>query len=346
MKYTVNREYLLNVMKEIINTPSPVGYYVELKPVLQRLASELGYAITYDNRQTAFITLEGEDSSKTVMLGAHADTLGFMVRKIDASGTIRFRGLGGGNINSFEGESVTVHTRDGRKYTGLIACQSHSTHVFDDAISLPRNENTLMILLDENVKSKDDVKALGIRNGDYISLDPRFTVTPAGYIKSRYIDDKGAVACCFEMLRYMKENNLKPKYRTILAFPYTEEVGLGGAYVPEGVSEYAAVDIGLIGPDLEGDEYKVSICAKDASAPYDYDLTNRLIECAEKAECDYAVDLFFRYGSDAHAAQRGGNNVAGAAFGMAVYCSHGMERTNVAGLENTVNLMLAYVLGI
>nr|MBQ4317720.1 M20/M25/M40 family metallo-hydrolase [Clostridia bacterium] len=169
-------------------------------------------------------------------------------------------------------------------------------------------------------------------------------ITPNGYIKSRYIDDKGGVACCYEALRYLKENNLKPKYRTIFVFPYTEEVGLGGCYVPEGVSEYAALDIGLIGPELDGDEYKVSICAKDASAPYDYDLTNTLIDCAEKAGCDYAVDLFFRYGSDAHAAQRGGNDVAAAAFGMAVYCSHGMERTNVVGLENTVNLLLAYML--
>ena len=344
MKYTVNTEYLLDVFKKIIDTPSPVGFYTLLNPVLEKLASDIGYSVTYDNRKSMYITLDGEDNSKSVLIGAHADTLGFMVRKIDGSGTLRFRSLGGGNIHSFEGETVTVHTRDGRSYTGLICCQSHSTHAFEDASTLARSENTLMILLDERVKSKDDVLKLGIRPGDYVSVDPRTQITPNGYIKSRYIDDKGGVACCYEALRYLKENNLKPKYRTIFVFPYTEEVGLGGCYVPEGVSEYAALDIGLIGPELDGDEYKVSICAKDASAPYDYDLTNTLIDCAEKAGCDYAVDLFFRYGSDAHAAQRGGNDVAAAAFGMAVYCSHGMERTNVVGLENTVNLLLAYML--
>ena len=154
------------------------------------------------------------------------------------------------------------------------------------------------------------------------------------------------MASCFTMLKYLSEKGLRPKYRTLLAFPYNEEIGFGGTYVPEEVSEYVAVDIGLIGPDYDGDEYKVSICAKDAAAPYDYDLTNRLIGYAEKAGCDYAVDVFYRYGTDGNAAARAGNDLRAAAFGMAVWCSHGMERTHMTGLENTVKLLTAYVLDI
>ena len=79
--------------------------------------------------------------------------------------------------------------------------------------------------------------------------------------------------------------------------------------------------------------------------PYDYDLTNRLIDAAERVGCDYAVDLFYRYGSDAGQAIKGGNNVRAAAFGMAVYASHGVERAHLRGIEHTARLMLAYVLG-
>jgi putative aminopeptidase FrvX len=171
-------------------------------------------------------------------------------------------------------------------------------------------------------------------------------VTPNGYLKSRFIDDKAAIAACLTMVKYLKEQGLKPAFRTMLAFPYTEEIGFGGTYVPEGVSEYVAIDIGLIGPDYEGSEYKVSICTKDNSTPYDFDLTTRLIHYAEKAGCDYAVDIFYRYGTDGSAAMRGGNNLRAAAFGMAVYCSHGMERTHMDSLRNTMNLLLAYVLDI
>ena len=114
--------------------------------------------------------------------------------------------------------------------------------------------------------------------------------------------------------------------------------------MPKEVSEYVAIDIGLIGAELDGNEKSVSICAKDATAPYDYELTSRLIEYAQKAECDYAVDLYPRYGTDAKAALRAGHNLCGAVFGMAVYCSHGMERTHIDGLANTANLLLAYIL--
>lgn len=346
MRFEINEQYLLKCFERIVNTPSPVGYYAKLNPVLEQLADDLGFHVTYDRRGTPYITLEGHDNSKTVMIGAHADTVGMVVRKVDANGMLRVRQLGGVSFSSMEGETVTVHTRDGREYTGLFACQSHSVHVFEDAKTLERNENTMVVILDENVKSKEDVYALGIRNGDFISADPRCQVTANGYLKSRYIDDKGAIACCFEALRYLKEKGLKPRFRTLFAFPYTEEIGFGGTCVPAEVSEYVAVDIGLIGPELDGNEYAVSICAKDAAAPYDNDLTTRLVEYAKKADCDYAIDVFYRYGTDGNAAVRAGNDLRAAAFGMAVYCSHGVERTHISGLNNTVNLLLAYILGI
>lgn len=346
MKFSVDTRFLLDSLEELVNTPSPVGYYEALNPLLERYAEKFGLTVAYDNRSTAYITLDGQDNSKTVLVGAHGDTLGLMVRKIDKDGAIRVRNLGGINYCNLEGESVTVHTRSGKNYTGLICCQSHSTHVFEDARTLERNENTMMVLLDQPVHSEEDVRALGIRHGDFVFIEPRFQVTENGYIKSRFLDDKAAIACCFTMVKYLQEHNLKPKYRTVLAVPYNEEIGLGGTYVPPEVSEYVAVDIGLIGPDYDGNEYSVSICAKDNVAPYDDTLTNRLIACAEKAECDYAVDIFFHYSTDGNAAMRGGNNLRAAAFGMAVYCSHGMERTHVKGLENTTNLLLAYVLDI
>lgn len=346
MKYDIDQKYLLDCFKEIVETPSPVGFYTLLNPVLEKYAKSFGYEVTYDNRSTAYITIEGEDNSKTVMVGAHADTLGLIVRKVESNGTILTRQLGGVNYANLEGETVIVHTREGKEYTGLFICQSHSVHAFDDARTLERNENTMMVLLDEKVKNKDEVYALGIRPGDFISIDPRCQVTENGYLKSRFIDDKASIACCFAMMKYLQENNLKPKYRTILAFPYGEEIGFGGTYVPEEVSEYVAVDIGLIGPDYDGNEFAVSICAKDAAAPYNYDLTNKLIAQAKKIECDYVVDIFYHYGTDGNAAVRAGNNLRAAAFGMAVYCSHGMERTHVTGLLNTTNLLIAYVLDV
>ena len=344
MNYTFDKKYFCDTFKRLVEVPSPTGYYVKANPALVKMAEEIGYSVTFDNKNTAYITLDGQDNSKTVLVGAHMDTLGMIVRKIDSDGKIRVRQLGGVSYQSYEGETVTVHTRDGREYTGLFACQSHSVHVFDDARTLEREEKNMIVILDERVSSKEEVEAFGIRHGDIISVEPRCQFTEKGFIKSRYIDDKGAVACCFEVLKFFKENGIKPKYKTIFAFPYYEEIGLGGNYIPEEVSEFVAIDIGLIGPDYDGNEYAVSICAKDNGAVYDYELTTELVNLAEKLGLNYATDIYYRYGTDANQALRAGNNIRAAVFGMAVYCSHGMERTHLDGIENTAKLLAGYLL--
>lgn len=345
MKYSVDTNYMLEVLRELIETPSPVGYYVKILPIIEKYAEELGVKLTYDNRRTPYFILDGENNDKTVYVCSHLDTLGLVVKKVEGNGWLALRSLGGLNFASIEGENVVVHTRDGKEYGGVVMCRSHSVHVFDDCKSRERNENSLVIMLDENVKSADEVKALGISTGDVISIVPRFQVTPSGFVKSRFIDDKGGVAACLAAIKYLKDNGMKPKYRTVFGFTFYEEIGLGGCYIPPEADEMVAVDIGLIGPDYDGNEFKVSICQKDGSTFYNYELTTLLVNTAKAVGADYALDLYYRYGTDGGAALRAGNNIKCATFGMAVYASHGVERTHIDGLNNTAALTLGYILG-
>ena len=345
MKYQLDEQFNLACLEELMNTPSPVGYRSRMIPVLERYAAMFGQSVTYDNKGTAYITMDGHDNSRTVMVSTHLDTLGLVVRRIESDGTIRVRNMGALNFHSAEGESVTIHTRHRGDYTGLLTVSSHSIHVFDDCREMPRDEYNMLILLDEKVTCREDVVKLGIRHGDLISIEPRFEVTKSGFVKSRFIDDKAAVSCVFTLLKYMQEKGLKPKYQTMFGFTFMEEVMLGGNYIPPEVSEAVALDIGCIGPDQEGTEFGVSICAYDNNGPYNYELTTRLIDLAEKLGCDYAVDTFRHYGSDCSAAIKGGCNVAVGVFGMAVSCSHGRERTHLEGLRNTLNMLTGYVLG-
>lgn len=340
----IDRDFLVSVMEELINVPSTVSYYDEIHPYLQKKAKELGYEVSFDRKRTAYVEIPGEDNSKTICLGAHVDTIGLMVRHINEDGTLAVRELGGLNFQSIEGESVVVHTRSGVSYTGMVICKSHSVHVFDDARTLPRDDTTMQILLDKDVSCPEDVLNLGIDHGDIISINPRFQYTEDGYIKSRHIDDKASAACLFYLMKYLKEHDKKPAYRTLFAFPIYEEINHGGAYVPPEVSEYVALDIALIGPDYHGSEYKVTICAKDAFSPYDRGLTTKLVDLAKHSKLDYCVDVFYRYGTDANAAIRAGNNVYAAAFGMGCMNTHGMERCHISAVEETAKLAFAYMM--
>ena len=201
----------------------------------------------------------------------------------------------------------------------------------------------MIVRIDEQVHNKEDVLNLGIQVGDYICYDPKTVVTESGFLKSRFIDDKGSVACLLTALKIMKEQGLKPQYKTKFFISVFEEVGHGASYIPSDVSEILAVDMGCIGLELTCTEYDVSICAKDSGGPYDYDMTSKLIELAKENGLKYAVDIYPRYGSDVGAALHGGHNIKGGLIGPGVHASHGMERTHYSALENSINLILLYL---
>lgn len=344
MKYQIDSEFTKECFRELVEVASPVGYSLEMKPVFEGLATKLGFAVSYDNKGTPYITVEGQDNGKTVQVTAHLDTIGLLVRGIDSNGWLRVRQLGGVNYGTLDGETVTVFTRDGRRYAGLLMCREHSVHVFREDARAARTEDNMVVMLDEPVSSPEEVRKLGIRNGDIIDIQARCQFTENGYIKSRYIDDKACVSCILTALKYMREQELKPRFRTLFSFPYSEETGTGGTYVPAEVSEIIAMDIGLIGPGLEGTDRKVCICAKDATVHYDYELTSHLIRLAEKNGIDYAVDVYNNYGTDGRAALTAGNNLRAVVFGMGTYCTHGMERTHMDSVNATTQMLLSYLL--
>ena len=164
------------------------------------------------------------------------------------------------------------------------------------------------------------------------------TITPSGFIKSRFLDDKLSVAILYGLLKTMKEEFIIPHDTWYFLISTYEEVGHGCAYIPEEIEEVIAVDMGCIGKDLSCTERDVSICAKDSSGPYDYQMTTALINLAKDNELSYAVDIFC-----VNDTYRGGQDIRGALIGPGVAASHGMERSHVDAVENTMKLLIAYM---
>lgn len=339
----MNIEFLKSTIMDVFLTDSPSGFSHEMNRVLESKMKEMGYEhIEINNKGMIKVFIPGEDHSKKVAIAAHADTLGLMVRSIEANGNLKVTNVGGPSIPTLDGEYCKIYTRDNRCYTGTILSTSPAVHVYKDSSTKPRDIDNMYVRIDENVKCKDDVINLGINNGDYICYDPKTVITESGFLKSRFIDDKGSVCVILSALKYMKDHKLTPKHDTYVYFTNYEEVGHGGATI-DGVSELVALDMGCVGLDLAGNEYAVSICAKDSSGPYDYELTNRLIAYAKAEKIKYAVDIFPYYSSDVSASLRSGLDCKGALIGSGVHASHGMERTHLDGLVNTMKLILMYL---
>jgi len=343
MELDINKEYLLKSVEEILKFNSPTGFCFEIMEKIKDIAEGFGYKFETTNKGNGIITIDGLLDEKVIGLAAHVDTLGCMVRSITSNGTLKFTNLGGPIIPTLDGEYCKVRTRDGKIYTGTFLSTSPAAHVFEDSSTKTRDLKNMEVRLDEVVTTKEEVQKLGICPGDFIFIDPKTTITESGFIKSRFIDDKGSVSCLMALLELFNRKKISPKYTVKIIISTYEEVGHGASYIPQDITEMIAVDMGCIGDDLTCTEYDVSICAKDSGGPYDYNMVTDLVNLSKDNDLKYAVDIYPMYGSDVGAALKGGNNIRGALIGPGVSASHGMERTHLSAFENTIKLLYLYL---
>ena len=337
------KEFLMDTARTLLTTDSPSGFTANAVAAAEKIAGDLGYAARRTNKGGLIIDVPGREHTKKLGLCAHLDTLGLMCRAISDSGLLMVTRVGGPLMPTLDGEYCRIYTRDGRVYTGTILSLSPAAHVFDDVLTRPRDEQNMAVRIDEKVRSAADVAALGIEVGDYVCFDPKTTVTPSGFLKSRFIDDKGSAACLLTLLKLMKDVGTRPRYDAEIHFTIYEEVGHGGAAIPAGLDELLAVDMGCVGSDLACTEYQVSICAKDSAGPYDYEMVCRLVDLAKKNGVDYAVDVYPHYSSDVAVAWKAGGDMKAALIGPGVHASHGMERTHWDGMRETIRLIALYL---
>ena len=187
--------------------PSPSGFTKKATDYLLSELTALGFTPERSRKGNVFVTLGG--SGSPLVLAAHVDTLGAMVRSIKENGRLRPTTLGGHQWSTADGENCTIHTRDGKVYTGVVLNTEPSAHVADQKVE--QIEKHMEILLDENVDSREGTLALGIQTGDIIAMDPRTVVTESGYIKSRFLDDKLSVGILLGYAKYLKEENITYK---------------------------------------------------------------------------------------------------------------------------------------
>ena len=323
---------------------SPTGFTEKAACWVQDAFSSLGY----DARRTAkggvLVDLGGKDDQNALLLEAHTDTLGGMIAEIKGSGRLRLTNLGGMRPENGETENVRVYARDGRVYEGTLQLMNASVHVNGAYGDTKRSWDSVEVLLDEDVKSAEDVRALGLEVGDIVCFDPRTRLTPSGYLKSRFLDDKLSVGILLAFARYLKDTGAVPQRKVYVHVTVYEEVGHGGAAsVPAGVTEAISVDMGCVGEGLRCTERQVSLCAKDSGGPYSYEVLGKLIDAAQREGADYAVDVYPHYGSDVEATLSAGHDLRHGLIGAGVYASHGYERSHADGVHNTLLVLKGYL---
>ena len=341
--HTFDEAACLSFFGELIAIDSTTSQFREIQDWLCRTLDGMGFPYHVTRKGGVIAELGGE--GRPLCVSAHLDDIGLMVRKINPDGSLNVCPVGGLYPFYCVTENVRVYTRDGKVFTGTVCRVPSSIHVTEEELrsALPDFRTNVAVVLDEDVKSAADTRALGIETGDMIALEPRFTVSN-GYVKSRFVDDKALCAVLLCAMRDIRDGKIAPKRKVYAYFAAYEEIGHGTSWCPEDVEDMLALDIAPTGPDQTSDEHKVSVFCKDSRFPYHWEMTNELRRCAIDAGVDYVMDIFTpHYGTDDDTTLVAGYDVRHAAIGPGTSNSHGYERTHVDGLRNTYDLLAAYL---
>ncbi len=342
----IDREYLLNFLVELLNTPSPTGY-AEQAIALTENAFRAFKGLNMERTRKGALVMNwpGEKEDAKRALTAHVDTLGGIVKEIKGNGRLKLDKIGGFAWNTVEGEGCRVFTRDGNAVRGSFLLAKSSSHVYGTQVNeIKRESDAMEMRLDARAQSADETRALGIEVGDFVAFDPRVEVTE-GFVRSRHLDDKACVAAMLAAVKAMQDAGLKPAQSTTLHVSNYEEVGHGAASgFPPDLAELVTLDMAAIGDGQTSDEFHATLCVKDSGGPYHHGLNERLRSLADEHSIPYKVDIYPYYGSDGEAYWRAGGDVAVALIGPGVDASHNYERTHVDALVATAQWTIAYLL--
>ena len=326
-------------LRELVAIDSPSGYTEEATQYIFDLLKKMGWQPERTNKGAVKCAL-GKNPS--LAIAAHVDTLGGMVSNILANGNLRMTKLGGIQLNGYEGGYCRIITSTGKVFTGTLLIDNPAAHVNNQISNTTRNTGNMHIRLDEVVDNGKDTQKLGIQVGDFICFETHYQETKSGFIKSRYMDNKAGCFVLFEIAQQMKK--LEKTAPVELFFSNYEEVGHGGTVgYADSIKELLVIDMGVVGKNCTGKETACSICAKDSSGPYDFEMRKKLTQLAQKNKIPHVIDIYPYYGSDGSAALKAGNDFRVGLIGPGVSASHGVERTHKKGIEATIDLCMAYI---
>jgi putative aminopeptidase FrvX len=212
------REDLMDLMR----IPGLSGHEDRVRRAIAKRLSEIGVESTSDRIGNLVANFPGDGPS--VMLFAHMDQLGFVVRRIDADGLIRLERLGGVPERALAAQDVLICLGEGRDLPGVIANKSHhATTPSEKYHVLPYAE----VHVDAGFRTAEKADAAGVRIGSPVVYRPQATMLSGDLICGTSVDDRAGCAVLLEVARRLKGRKDGPPVH--LAFTVQEEFNLRGA---------------------------------------------------------------------------------------------------------------------
>ncbi|WP_338098835.1 M42 family metallopeptidase [Methanolapillus africanus] len=165
----------------------------------------------------------GSKTGPTIMLAAHMDEIGLMVKRIDENGFLKFAKIGGWFDQTLLNQRVIVHGSKGDLY-GVIGSKPPHVMTAEDAKHPVKHTD---MFIDIGAKSTEDAAGMGVEAGTYVSTDREFKKLANDRVTSKAFDNRAGLVIMIEAMRRLKGKKIEA---TVCAVgTVQEEVGLKGA---------------------------------------------------------------------------------------------------------------------
>ena len=330
----------IKLLKKICEVPGTSGFEDKVRALVLGELKAINAETEVDNMGNVTAIVKGEDSSKKVMLAAHMDEIGFIVKHIDDQGFLRFHTLGGFDPKTLTSQRVIVHGK--KDLIGVMG--SKPIHVMS-----PEEKNKAAritdFFIDLGMSKKEVEKYINV--GDPITRE-RELIEMGECVNCKSLDNRVSVFILLEVLKKLK----KPAHDIYAVFTVQEEVGIRGANVaaqaiqPDfgfGIDTTIAFDVPGASPHEKITELGKGVAIKimDASTICDSRMVKFMQKTADKHKIDWQSEILTAGGTDTAGIQRmtPGGSIAGAISIPTRHIHQVIEMTHKKDVQDAINLL-------
>ena len=332
------------LLKKLSETPGVAGREEQVRALVIEQLKPLVDDVRVDALGNVIAFKKGS-SDRRVMLAAHMDEIGFMVRYIEKDGWLRVQPLGGFDPRVLVAQRVLIHTKTAGVVRGVFMPQSKPIHLLEGKPEAAKLEE---LYIDTGLDG--DTVREQVRIGDFVTMDR--TLEQLGQrVTAKAMDDRAGVFTMIEAMRKLGAH----KANVLAVATVQEEVGLRAA----GTSAFSvepdiaiALDVTLAldipgMPEADavtrlGDGAAIKVF--DSSTISNYKLVQHMLDVAERQKIPHQMEVLPRGGTDAGAMQR----VRGGAAAMTIsvptrYVHTVNEMVDLRDLDAASTLLARYL---
>ncbi|HBE77917.1 MAG TPA: hypothetical protein DDW65_09065 [Firmicutes bacterium] len=347
MKGEIGLMELEKLLMELSNGFGPSGFEGEVREIFRRAVSDHA-DISYDNLGGIIATHRGNAPEPKILLAAHLDEVGLMVRGILPSGYLKVVPLGSWFTPTLLAQEVRVRSKNG-VHIGVIGAKPPH-YMSEEERNRPLKFGDLYI--DVGVGSRDEAVALGIEIGNPVAPAVQAAaMSQPGALIGKAFDDRAGCAVIVQLLRELDHShpNLVMGAGTV-----QEENGAKGAHT---IAAYTQPDLCIVLEGTPADDFAdagsiiqgrlgggAQIRRFDPSMVANTALVNLAIEEAQKNGIPYQVTVREGGGTDGSEIQLHANGVPTMVIGVPVRYAHSHHGIiSMKDVEATIRLVKALI---